>query len=384
MQSGHGARFTTSHGGQGTAVTLQVYENYNRFITATDTIRELKTNIDAASPSMTQLQDTSGAWTYRADSPTHAEQIPWLYRMAGLSVLTVLCAPAEEIERCREAVKAKLARRQAQVADLNEVQALLAKLEAVFQLPARLRAALDAKAYALAVDSYIGASPVLKRAGYKVLAPQLCRQFWTWLHWNRLSATSTGPHAALHTVQQHTTLVCEGVRRSATVMHLQGTLRRVAAEVEVQVRELTALLKERVMAQSDDAAECIGLIRRLGGPVADLQVPSLAASCIWIRSNYALRVPGPGCEYNHCDVTSPPQAERALSPEQQGLFEWPVRLHTGSTKQWCGCHAGRVPASNEGQPRRFAEGSLCSARALRRSRCCGTGAAACAQSAAAH
>jgi hypothetical protein len=59
----------------------------------------------------------------------------------------------------------------------------------------------------------------------------------------------------------------------------QGTLRRVAAEVEVQVRELTALLKERVMAQSDDAAECIGLIRRLGGPVADLQVPTLP---VWL------------------------------------------------------------------------------------------------------
>ncbi len=38
-----------------------VYENYNRFITATDTIRDLKSNIDAASPSMTQLHDTSGA-----------------------------------------------------------------------------------------------------------------------------------------------------------------------------------------------------------------------------------------------------------------------------------------------------------------------------------
>lgn len=62
----------------------------------------------------------------------------------------------------------KLQRRQAQVSDLNEVQALLAKLEAVFQLPARLRVAIDAKAYASAVDSYIGARPVLKRAGYKV------------------------------------------------------------------------------------------------------------------------------------------------------------------------------------------------------------------------
>jgi len=57
---------------------------------------------------------------------------------------------------------------------------------------------------------------------------------------------------------------------------LQGTLRRVAAEVEVQIKELTALLKERVMAQAADAVECIGLIRRLSGPVADLQVSDTA------------------------------------------------------------------------------------------------------------
>mmetsp|Transcript_7242 Transcript_7242/g.21340 ORF Transcript_7242/g.21340 Transcript_7242/m.21340 type:complete len:777 (-) Transcript_7242:454-2784(-) len=159
-----------------------VYENYNRFITATDTIRDLKTNLDAASPSMPKLQQTS-----------------------------------EEIERCREAVRSKLQQRQSQVADLNEVQGLLVKLESVFQLPQRLRVAIDACAYALAVDCYISARPVLKRAGYK------------------------------------------------------GTLRRVAAEVEVQVKELTALLKEQVVAQRPAAVECIGLIRRLGGPVADLQ-----------------------------------------------------------------------------------------------------------------
>ncbi len=61
-------------------------------------------------------------------------------------------------------------------------------LQAVFQLPARLRVAMAAKAYALAVDAYIGARPVLKRAGYKVLAanpskPSLrgshgCRGWW--------------------------------------------------------------------------------------------------------------------------------------------------------------------------------------------------------------
>ena len=38
------------------------------------------------------------------------------------------------------------------------------------------------------------------------------------------------------------------------------------------MKELMALLKEQVVAQRSDAVECIGLIRRLGGPVADLQV----------------------------------------------------------------------------------------------------------------
>lgn len=210
-----------------------VYENYNRFITATDTIRELKTNIDAASPSMMQLHDTS-----------------------------------EEIERCREAVKAKLQRRQAQVTDLNEVQALLAKLEAVFQLPQRLRVAINAKAYALAVDNYISARPVLKRAGYK------------------------------------------------------GTLRRVAAEVEVQVKELTALLKERVMAQSDDAVECIGLIRRLGGPVADLQDEFLRAMKASVRA--ALSTASAALDQPKT-LGSREAADKALAALQQQFFPELVR-----------------------------------------------------------
>lgn len=52
----------------------------------------------------------------------------------------------------------------------------------------------------------------------------------------------------------------------------QGTLRRVAAEVEVLVKEMTATLKAKVVAHSPAAVECIAVIRRLGGPVADLQV----------------------------------------------------------------------------------------------------------------
>ena len=91
---------------------------------------------------------------------------------------------------------------------------------------------------------------------------------------------------------------------------MQGTLRRVAAEVEVQVRELTALLKERVMAQSHDAAECIGLIRRLGGPVADLQVLSLPIVPLRCQQQAMVPVSKSGCEYH--TVTTLLRAEGRL------------------------------------------------------------------------
>lgn len=56
----------------------------------------------------------------------------------------------------------------------------------------------------------------------------------------------------------------------------------MAAEVEVLVKEMTATLKAKVVAHSPAAVECIGLIRRLGGPVADLQVDRpLAHLCLY-------------------------------------------------------------------------------------------------------
>lgn len=106
------------------------------------------------------------------------------------------------------------------------------------------------------------------------------------------SHVSLAPHVASHgpitirlsgvTDELLRSIVGDGCMSPATLRLLpffgmyvpaaQGALRRVAAEVEVQVKELMALLKEQVVAQRPDAVECIGLIRRLGGPVADLQV----------------------------------------------------------------------------------------------------------------
>ena len=40
---------------------MLVYENYNKFISATDTIRTMKTNVDGMGPSMEQLSSVMGA-----------------------------------------------------------------------------------------------------------------------------------------------------------------------------------------------------------------------------------------------------------------------------------------------------------------------------------
>ncbi len=102
-----------------------MYENYNRFITATDTIRDLKSSLDAASPSMPKLQQTSGVMFL----PSRLSHGVNRNSPSSFECSHVDASIAEEIEQCREAVRSKLQQRQNQVADLNEVQSLLMKLE---------------------------------------------------------------------------------------------------------------------------------------------------------------------------------------------------------------------------------------------------------------
>lgn len=52
----------------------------------------------------------------------------------------------------------------------------------------------------------------------------------------------------------------------------QGAFKRVAAEVEVCAKELGALLRKRLLAAPDQAAECIQMIAKLGEPTEALQV----------------------------------------------------------------------------------------------------------------
>ena len=46
----------------------------------------------------------------------------------------------------------------------------------------------------------------------------------------------------------------------------------MAAEADACAKELTQILKQRMVTQKDEAAECIQMVRKLGEPIESLQV----------------------------------------------------------------------------------------------------------------
>uniref|UniRef100_A0A061QG84 Vacuolar protein sorting-associated protein 51 homolog n=1 Tax=Tetraselmis sp. GSL018 TaxID=582737 RepID=A0A061QG84_9CHLO len=109
---------------------MLVYENYNKFISATDTIRKMKSNVDGMGSNMEELMDTIDSVADRSN-----------------------------------AVNAKLQQRRDHIEELNRVRSLLKKMQAMFNLPRKLRAALDNDALEVAVEHYASARPVLERFG---------------------------------------------------------------------------------------------------------------------------------------------------------------------------------------------------------------------------
>ncbi|GIL88543.1 hypothetical protein Vretimale_15339 [Volvox reticuliferus] len=116
-----------------------VYENYNKFITATDTIRTMKSSIDAMENEMLRLQQTASVVAEKSLS-----------------------------------VSNKLQQRRESMEQLYKVQRLLRKLQTVFELPRKMRAALEEDALDTAVGLYAEAQPLLHKYGgrgtFKVIA----------------------------------------------------------------------------------------------------------------------------------------------------------------------------------------------------------------------
>uniref|UniRef100_A0A1J3CKB8 Vacuolar protein sorting-associated protein 51 homolog n=1 Tax=Noccaea caerulescens TaxID=107243 RepID=A0A1J3CKB8_NOCCA len=113
-----------------TDLQMLVYENYNKFISATDTIKRMKSNIFGMEGNMDQLLQKIMSVQSRSDG-----------------VNTSLFEKREHIEK------------------LHRTRNLLRKVQFIYDLPARLQKCIKSEAYGDAVRFYTGAMPILKVYG---------------------------------------------------------------------------------------------------------------------------------------------------------------------------------------------------------------------------
>lgn len=109
---------------------MLVYENYNKFISATDTIRRMKDNVVGMETNMEQLLEKITSVQSKSDS-----------------------------------VDASLCERRERIENLNRTRSLLRKVQFIYDLPSQLMKCIKSEAYADAVKYYVGALPVLKVYG---------------------------------------------------------------------------------------------------------------------------------------------------------------------------------------------------------------------------
>ncbi|KAL9239757.1 hypothetical protein vseg_014049 [Gypsophila vaccaria] len=113
-----------------TDLQMLVYENYNKFISATETIKRMNNNIVGMEANMEQLLDKILSVQSRSDG-----------------VNTSLFEKREHIEK------------------LHRTRNLLRKVQFIYDLPERLAKCIKSEAYADAVKFYTGAMPIFKAYG---------------------------------------------------------------------------------------------------------------------------------------------------------------------------------------------------------------------------
>ncbi|KMZ64491.1 Fat-free-like protein [Zostera marina] len=113
-----------------TDLQMLVYENYNKFISATDTIKRMKNNIVGMEANMEQLLDKIISVQTKSDT-----------------VNTSLFEKREHIEK------------------LHRTRSLLRKIQFIYDLPTRLGKCIKSEAYTDAVRFFIGAKPIFEAYG---------------------------------------------------------------------------------------------------------------------------------------------------------------------------------------------------------------------------
>ncbi|RHY62581.1 hypothetical protein DYB30_008456, partial [Aphanomyces astaci] len=127
-----------------TNMQMLVYENYNKFISATDTIRKMKVQYI---PSVSfVLVDSMGKITVQSENVSNA-LAPFRSKVRTLVVT----------------INVMLTQGCIQVEKLVGVRRLLKRLEFIFQLPQRLKSAMKAQEYDKATKYFVVANRILKR-----------------------------------------------------------------------------------------------------------------------------------------------------------------------------------------------------------------------------
>lgn len=111
---------------------MLVYENYNKFISATDTIRSMKSNVDGMGEKMEELRSIMG-----------------------------------QVAETSDGVNSKLQKHRDGIEELSRVKVLLQKIQCVIDLPKRMEIALKEEAFSVAVSNYCEARPLLKKYGHQ-------------------------------------------------------------------------------------------------------------------------------------------------------------------------------------------------------------------------
>lgn len=109
-----------------------VYENYNKFIIATDIIRAMDGAMKGLDSRLRQLENLIAGAVNRS-----------------------------------ETVNGTLEQHQASIMDLKDTRELLYQLQLLLDVPRKLRAAINQGAYDIAADTYADVSPVLKKHGHR-------------------------------------------------------------------------------------------------------------------------------------------------------------------------------------------------------------------------
>jgi len=215
---------------------MLVYENYSKFIVATDTVKHMRTNVDTIEGRVEELTTSVDATAAKA-----------------------------------EAVNEKLGSHREQIEQLNGVRALIKKLQAVFDLPAKLRTCAETGALALAVKYYVGAKPLLAKYGEEGAFAGVKQE---------CDAAMTAVEGKLRAGFDDAATAAAARRKKRREMHENQNdgVETPNADDEDQNVE------ESAVSSSLDASECVELLERLGAPAGELQGAYLASRAVAMES----------------------------------------------------------------------------------------------------